>query len=646
MRNIIFILACCLSINASAYTGAYHKDGSLVADDPGDMYRADKIVDSLLNNANAVRRFESAEIEVLDADKAVIRFHEVVTVLNAKSSDELSFTAFTDKFRLLEDVEIRLFDAEGRQIERHAKKDLTSTATGSGLVEDGFAHYITVPAGKYPVTIEKKYTVRYKGLLQLPSIYFSIPYQSVERSIVTLKHPRAIGVNYKLYNSGITPQKTETDRTLITTWEMTNITSKKYEAGSGSWTYHAPAIRFNLKNIEMDGFPGDMSSWNNMGLWYNKLAKNQNRLKPEYQQQIRTLVSGALNNREKISILYKHLQDNFRYVSIQLGIGGFRPFPADFLHEKKYGDCKGLSNYLEACLDAVGIKSYSAWIRAGWDQVWLDPDFPNDIFNHQILMVPLEGDSVWLECTSNYNDFNHLGSFTENRYALVMTENGGKLVKTPAGNPKKNQWVGNTSILINTDGSASSETVFAISGEYKYDMIRLNMESQDIQRTYVINQFGFVHPDNMQIGFSDRGKDNYQLSVKTNTEKVHDFKAGNKFFLRSRLYKIWSLKLDPQPNRKYDYLIEHPLTKSDTTLFVIPEGWSVESLPKNKTASFKYGRFESKYWFDESKRTVFSTVSFSIDNKIIPASVYEEARKFFDQIIDDGNQKLVLQANG
>jgi hypothetical protein len=172
------------------------------------------------------------------------------------------------------------------------------------------------------------------------------------------------------------------------------------------------------------------------------------------------------------------------------------------------------------------------------------------------------------------------------------------------------------------------------------------MESQDIQRTYVINQFGFVHPDNMQIGFSDRGKDNYQLSVKTNTEKVHDFKAGNKFFLRSRLYKIWSLKLDPQPNRKYDYLIEHPLTKSDTTLFLIPEGWSVESLPKNKTASFKYGRFESKYWFDESKRTVFSTVSLSIDNKIIPASVYEEARKFFDQIIDDGNQKLVLQANG
>jgi hypothetical protein len=200
--------------------------------------------------------------------------------------------------------------------------------------------------------------------------------------------------------------------------------------------------------------------------------------------------------------------------------------------------------------------------------------------------------------------------------------------------------------LINTDGSATSETVFAISGEYKYDMIRLNMESQDIQRTYIINQLGFVHPEGMQIGFSDREKNNYQLTVKTNMEKVHDFKAGNKFFLRSRLHKIWSLKLDPQPNRKYDYLIEHPLSKSDTTLFMVPEGWTVESLPKNRTASFKFGRFESTYWFDESKRTVFSTVSFSIDNKVIPASVYEEARKFFDQIIDDGNQKLVLQANG
>ncbi|HLO82707.1 MAG TPA: transglutaminase family protein [Chitinophagaceae bacterium] len=632
MRNLITIFSTFLVVSAFAA-------------DPGDVYRADKINDSLIKNANAVRRLDATEIEVIGSDKAVIKFHEIVTIMNEKSANELNFSFFTDKFHILEEAELKLFDAEGKQIERHTRKDLSSTASGSGLVEDGFVYYMRMGTAKYPVTVEKKYTLRYKGLLQLPGTFFSIPYQSVEKAVVTLKHPKSLQVNHKLYNTSITPVKTETANDIVLVWEMKNIESVKYEGGSGSWTYHAPGIRFNINNIEMDGFAGDMSSWNSMGLWYNRLVKNTNRLKPEYQDQIKKLVASAKDDKEKITILYRYLQDNFRYVSIQLGIGGFRPFPADFLHEKKYGDCKGLSNYMEACLDAVGIKSYSAWIRAGSDQIWLDPQFPNDIFNHQILMVPLKNDSVWLECTSNYNDFNHLGSFTESRYALLLTENGGKLVKTPAGKAEQNQWNGYSKISINPDGSGNSESSFRLTGEYKYEMIGLNMESPDNQKSYIINQYGFTHPDVMEIEFGDRKKELYQLNVRTGMEKVFDFKAGNKLFLKSRLYKIWSLKLDPQEKRKYDYLIEHPLSKSDTTLFVIPAGWTVEALPKNRSGSFQYGKFESRYWFDEATRTVYSALSLVINTKVIPASTYEESRKFFDLIIEDGNQKIVLRAS-
>jgi hypothetical protein len=53
-------------------------------------------------------------------------------------------------------------------------------------------------------------------------------------------------------------------------------------------------------------------------------------------------------------------------------------------------------------------------------------------------MVPQAMDSIWLECTSNYNDFDHLGSFTENRYSLVLTENGGQLIKTPTSKAPEN----------------------------------------------------------------------------------------------------------------------------------------------------------------------------------------------------------------
>ena len=123
-----------------------------------------------------------------------------------------------------------------------------------------------------------------------------------------------------------------------------------------------------------------------------------------------------------------HMEPRKFTVSIQLAIGDFRTFPADFVHEKKYGDCKGLSNYMETCLKAIDIKNYSSGINEGQDKSAVAPSLPQDAFNHQVLCVPLVNDTVWLECTSNYNDFGHHGNFTENRHALLLTEQAGILV--------------------------------------------------------------------------------------------------------------------------------------------------------------------------------------------------------------------------
>jgi hypothetical protein len=45
-------------------------------------------------------------------------------------------------------------------------------------------------------------------------------------------------------------------------------------------------------------------------------------------------------------------------------------------------------------------------------------------------MYPGKKDSTWLECTSKTADFGVLGSFTENRSTLLITDSGGVLVPT------------------------------------------------------------------------------------------------------------------------------------------------------------------------------------------------------------------------
>ena len=136
------------------------------------------------------------------------------------------------------------------------------------------------------------------------------------------------------------------------------------------------------------------------------------------------------NKQEQIKILYHYLQDETRYVNISIKTGGLKPFPAAFVTEKKYGDCKALTNYMKAMLSHIGITSYYSKIFAADAVKNIDKSFPSQQFNHVILCVPFEKDTIWLDCTSK-GPFNYLGTFTQNRDAYIIKKNSSFFAKTP-----------------------------------------------------------------------------------------------------------------------------------------------------------------------------------------------------------------------
>ncbi len=175
---------------------------------------------------------------------------------------------------------------------------------------------------------------------------------------------------------------------------VNNLPVIEYESGAVSFESRYPCIILAATRFKMDDYEGDMTSWKNLGIWYNSLHKGLDQLPEDRKAFLKDLVKDAKDDREKVRIIYNYLQKNFRYVSIQLGIGGWKSLPANFTDQKKYGDCKGLSNYMYAALKAVGIKSYPALINAQYNKEPLDPSFPMSGFNHVILCVPQPKDSI------------------------------------------------------------------------------------------------------------------------------------------------------------------------------------------------------------------------------------------------------------
>ncbi len=606
-------------------------------------FNVSSIPEALKKNAHSVIREEKIELDIKSPEKAYYKVHNVTTILDERGKDQLTFYLNTNKFISLESVELKVFDAAGKYLDKYTKKELSSQVTGEGLVPDGKVYFTRILAPAYPVTLQSDYELKYNGIYSLPK-YTIQPYnQAIESENFFVRTLIDNDIHYMAKNTAAVPEIATDGKYKTYSWSFKNKEAVIAEEGSGNQSAYLPSIILTLSKFELDGYPGGMNSWKEMGLWYNTLVKSDNTLSAQFKNDILTLTNAGKTEKEKIKIIYTHLQKNFRYVSIQLGIGGLKPFSADFVHTKKYGDCKALSNYMQACLDVVNIKSYSAWVYGNTYPNNIDPGFPCDQFNHQILCVPLNGDTTWLECTSSTNDFAVLGGFTENRSALLLTENGGILVKTPKSKASDNLFYCNSVVSLSDDGSGKAIVTLKSTGEYKQDFVHyVSNEKKDDQKQFLVGYLGFTQPDEFEIT-NDKNNPQAETEIKMGIEKIPDFSAGSKMFLNPRIYKLWRYSLPKAENRTQDFYFEHPLIKTDTTVYHLPEGFGIETLPKAKNLQFEYGSFISDYRFDEKQKTITTTAKLILNEYKIPAAKFAAAKKFFGDVLAEYAEKIVIK---
>lgn len=594
-------------------------------------------------DANIIKRYEDIVFEVTDIDRASLKVHKFLTVKNEKGKRDLNFVAYTSKALSLDDASITVYDANGKQVNRYKKKDMRTVANGEGLIDDGFVTYFTVPVPSYPVTVEYEYEAKYKGILSFPSYNILTPGEGVEKSNFTARIPKDLDLRYKEKNIQLPPQISDEGQYKVYKWSVANLAPIKDEEGAVNYRSRYPSIELAPNHFSYYGYPGDFSSWKSYGEWIAKLYKGLDELPEDRKAFFRELVKNATSDREKVKIIYNYLQKNFRYVSIQLGIGGLKPFSADFTDKKKYGDCKALSNFMKAALKAVGITSYVAIINSGYNSEPVDKNFPSDnLFDHVILCVPQPKDSIWLECTSSTIDFGVLSTFTENRNALLVTDAGGVLVPTPAAHPEENKSFITTTIQLGEDGSGETHTLFRSTGSEKETMNYILNEKTDDQKEFIVNDLGFKQPDEFELVKKDSA-DLFTTALNMVVEKIPEFIAGNKMFISPRLYKFWVTKLPGAENRKLDYYFHNPFEKTDTTIFKLPAGAAVDALPKPKDLSCAYATYNTKYWYNETEKAVYSTASLVLKTHKIPAASYGEVKKFFDEVLMDDTQRIVVK---
>lgn len=604
-------------------------------------YAVSNIPDTLKKNVAVVYRLDEAFLNVLSQSEYTYQVHQIITLLSPEAEGYLQHQIGIDKFNSLQNIQVSLYNADGILQKTYSKKEFETFAAydGISLVTDDKVMALKTPSQSYPCTIDVRYEIKNTGYIELPDWNIN-PSASTEIFRYTVMVSSDLDIRYKEKNINLKPIIKDSAGIKKYVWELQNCLPRKIEGDGYQRIRYVSSIQVAPNIFQYDGYAGSFKNWNRFGAWCYSLYNETTSLSKQRSNEIMNLVANHNEARERINILYSYLKSNMRYVSIQLGIGGFKPFSSAFVDEKKYGDCKALTNYMRTMLGIAGIKSYPALINAGYDNPPLDPDFPSSPFNHVILCVPIENDTVWLECTSNTAEIGYLGTFTENKIALLLTEQGGKLIKTPFSNYLANQLKTINRITINDDGSAQVQQEILSSGSYADFFRQIIKSSPETQAEYLRVHFSYKTSDRLNlVNTSDTGK-MYKANMILNYPKFFDFRSGNKLFIQPRFFKLANHDLK-QDERSIEYVFEEPYLKTDITLISIPARFKWESLLENKTidaGDFYYSREVIKL----SEETLQIKTQLILKKNIIPAVQYKTAFSFFNEVKKEENKKLVL----
>jgi transglutaminase-like putative cysteine protease len=610
------------------------------------QYDVSLIPKDLMQNANVVVRKDIGEFKILSVNKAQFKVQHAVTILNEKGKDHSMFQVAYDKLRSIRDIDINVYDQFGKKIRTVKKSELTdmSFSSSSTLFDDSRIIWIGLSRNTYPFTVEYSYTVDYKYLFQIPSWYFiSDTKMSVENSVFSLEFPAGLEARYTEQNySGEKSEETLSGGIKKIQWKLTNSTPISSEPYSQSMRDIFPAVHSAPSRFEFSGYSGDMSTWDGFANWIANLNKGLDELPPATVEKLRLMTDG-LSESDKIRAVYEYLQKNTRYVSIQLGIGGFQPFPATTVDKTGYGDCKALSYYTHALLKHIGIKSHYALVYAGPNPKPLSKDFSASRFNHAILCVPTARDTVWLECTSQTNPFNYLGSFTGNREVLLITEDGGKIVKTPSYLVNEN--IQNTnavvSILANGDAMTNSTSMFqGIKSEYRGigDVLTLGNEKKKkwIEDNVKIPSFDILNYSMKRLD----GTADIQLNMELAVGKLGSL-SGDRMFIVPNLLNKRGFVPEKNDNRQYEIVQDYGFQEHDVIIFNLPTGYRVEAFFDPVLIKSQFGEYYASVGSDEEGKFTY-TRKYILYNGVFPASSYQEYIKFFKEIVAADNRKLSL----
>jgi transglutaminase-like putative cysteine protease len=447
-------------------------------------------------------------------------------------------------------------------------------------------------------------------------------------------------------------------------WTVRDLPGIKHEHRMPPYLAVATQMIIHIYPPSGSGAIKSFATWNDMGKWYGDLWKSRGSDNPQIRQKVAELTKSSPSKLAQMRALAGFIQDDIRYVAIELGIGGWQPHMAEDVFVHKYGDCKDKSNLLSAMLRQVGIESFHVAINTNRGVV--GPDVPPrlGIFNHSILAIrlpdeandpallavvkhPQFGRLLYFDPTDEETPFGFIRGELQANYALLVTPQGGELLPLPTlplsitGISRQGRLTVDSRGLL--QGSVQEVRVGDFAMWQRYSLRKVEKDADRIKpveslmahslSTFQITKASITNLSQRDMPFKYDWTFYSQNYAKT---------AGNLLLLRPRVVGTKADDiLETKEPRKYPVEFEGPRRDTDTFEIKIPAGYEVDELPPPIDADYSFGSYHSKT--EVAGDAIRYTRTFEIKELSVPTSKVDDLKKFYRIIASDERNTAVLK---
>jgi hypothetical protein len=464
--------------------------------------------------------------------------------------------------------------------------------------------------------------------------------QPVHDLRLRVRVPTGRNIGFKLHHDAPAPQVVKKPGGEEWIWAWKDNPSWHREPGLPGWYDDKPWVDLS-----------EHPDWASTVRWALPLYQFPAPETPEWNALIQSCRQAG-NTEQQILHALRFVQDEIRYLGIEMGAGSHRPNPPPLVLKRRFGDCKDKTVFLTTVLNQLGVPAWPALVNTSARhtiETWLPSPYN---FDHVVVALEWEGRLLFLDPTRALQR-GPLSQIYITDYALALLIRPGESGLVPL-HPTEASLPRTEITEIFQCPSPTQETRFTVTTRYRgasAEEVRNDLAGssvENLQRDYL----EFYANSHALIRLADPlvWKDDPITNTIESTESylISDlWKPTASGSYEAEFYPQYLRDLLDKPKqarRKGPFAISHPENVTQETRIHLWGPWEIDSKPLIiDSTGFHYARTVT---LEDNRKTIIFRENFRTKTDHILPSAVPDYLKACNQFLDKLGHTLEHQASG